>query len=356
MKTIIFTIFLSLLFQNLLAQNYWSLSGANISNTNLGNVGIGTSNPNVYFSSGSTKVLEILASRPVLKLTSNNQAWGSLSTMVFTNSFVNNTTHLGEFHLNYWYKDSNPIQSNLRFASPVNTDDILVLEATGNVGIGTASPYTWFGTNRLLEISGTRPTLKLNSVSSNADGIATIYFTNNNVNNSTKTGEFHMNYYYSFQNPSTSYLSFGYPGPGGSVLNVIANGNVGIGTTNPSNKFEVCGNIRAKELKIETGWCDNVFEPDYKLMTIKEKEAYVQEYKHLPSVTSGAEIEKEGLEVGKTAKQMIQELEEAHLYLFAQQDDIDALKTENASQKAEIDNLKAEIQAMKTDIAKLTHK
>ncbi len=80
--------------------------------------------------------------------------------------------------------------------------------------------------------------------------------------------------------------------------------------------LSVCGGIRTMEVKVETGWCDNVFEPNYNLLTIEAKEAYVKEHKHLPSVTSGAEIEKEGLEVGKTAKQMIQELEEAHLYIF----------------------------------------
>ena len=63
-----------------------------------------------------------------------------------------------------------------------------------------------------------------------------------------------------------------------------------------------------------------------------------------------------GLSLGNMASQMIRKIEELYLYLFAQQGNIDALKTENAAQKIEIDNLKAEMQVMKADIAKLTHK
>lgn len=138
-------------------------------------------------------------------------------------------------------------------------------------------------------------------------------------------------------------------------LVITSNGNVGIGVSNPdaSYKLHVCGGIRAKEVKVETGWCDYVFEPNYCLPNLQEVKAYTNENKHLPDVTSAKEIESEGLSLGSIASQMIRKIEELYLYLFAQQDDIDELKKENAAQKVEIESLKAEMQAIKADIAKL---
>ncbi|RNL68607.1 hypothetical protein ED312_23155, partial [Sinomicrobium pectinilyticum] len=46
----------------------------------------------------------------------------------------------------------------------------------------------------------------------------------------------------------------------------MSTGNVGIGTTNPGTwKLAVNGDIRAKEIKVETGWSDFVFEDSYNL-------------------------------------------------------------------------------------------
>lgn len=40
----------------------------------------------------------------------------------------------------------------------------------------------------------------------------------------------------------------------------LSTGNIGIGVKTPVYKLEVCGTIRAKEVRVETGWCDYVFE------------------------------------------------------------------------------------------------
>lgn len=42
-------------------------------------------------------------------------------------------------------------------------------------------------------------------------------------------------------------------------------GNIGIGTINPTYKLSVNGNIRSKEIVVETGWADYVFDKAYKL-------------------------------------------------------------------------------------------
>jgi len=113
----------------------------------------------------------------------------------------------------------------------------------------------------------------------------------------------------------------------------LGNGNVGIGVETPVYKLEVCGTIRAKEVRVETGWCDYVFEKNYKLKSIDELEQYINDNKHLPGVAPASEVEKDGLKVAEMNKAMMEKIEELTLYVIQLskdnkklQDEIDALK------------------------------
>ncbi|EFK58568.1 hypothetical protein U0038_06455 [Sphingobacterium spiritivorum] len=102
----------------------------------------------------------------------------------------------------------------------------------------------------------------------------------------------------------------------GQATNYFA-GNIGIGKRDATEKLEVNGNIRAKEIKVETAnWPDYVFEEDYKLTPLAEVETFIKANKHLPEVPSAREIEEDGLSLGEMNKLMMKKIEELTLHLI----------------------------------------
>ncbi len=78
-------------------------------------------------------------------------------------------------------------------------------------------------------------------------------------------------------------------------------GNVGIGTANTAGyKLAVNGKIRAKEIRVETGWADYVFAPEYKLRPLEEVESFIKTNRHLPEIQPASEIQANGLDVAAT--------------------------------------------------------
>ncbi|MDG3581260.1 hypothetical protein [Galbibacter pacificus] len=104
----------------------------------------------------------------------------------------------------------------------------------------------------------------------------------------------------------------------------IVNGNIGIGTADPGSwKLAVNGKIRAKEIKVETGWSDFVFEENYNLPTLEEVEKHIQEKGHLKDIPSAKEVAKEGIYLGEMDAKLLQKIEELTLYAIDQEKRMD---------------------------------
>ena len=104
------------------------------------------------------------------------------------------------------------------------------------------------------------------------------------------------------------------------------NGNVGIGTLNPTYKLSVNGTIQTKEVRVQTGWADFVFEEDYKLNPLPDVEKFILANKHLPGIPSAKEIQTNGLALGDIQTKMMQKIEELTLYIIQANKTIEELK------------------------------
>ncbi|WP_421876495.1 hypothetical protein [Marinoscillum sp.] len=99
--------------------------------------------------------------------------------------------------------------------------------------------------------------------------------------------------------------------------------NLGLGTSTPSEKLEVNGTIRSKEVKVEASpWPDYVFAEDYDLMSLAEISHYIADNKHLPGMPSAEEVAKEGVALGKMNAKLLEKVEELTLHVISLQNQL----------------------------------
>ncbi|MEH3112260.1 hypothetical protein [Pedobacter terrae] len=110
----------------------------------------------------------------------------------------------------------------------------------GNVGIGTLNPTSWFG-GTVAQIEGRRAVLRL--APSLSGDVGTILFKgafSESTNGSED--EFHLNY---VSDPANPYIMLGaYKNGPKTILTLMGTGNVGIGTSAPSERLVVNGNLK----------------------------------------------------------------------------------------------------------------
>ncbi len=134
---------------------------------------------------------------------------------------------------------------------------------------------------------------------------------------------------------------------------VRQNGRVGVGTTSPTELLHVNGgNILVSGGSfIDDGTTlnvpDYVFEPHYNLMPIDQLANYVEQNKHLPNVPSQDQIKSGGLNMSQFQMRLLEKVEELTLYTVDQHTQISSLSKENQELKDRLAALEAALVELK---------
>ncbi|WP_133248492.1 hypothetical protein [Pedobacter yonginense] len=182
--------------------------------------------------------------------------------------------------------------------------------SSGNVGIGTTTPENNDGWTKVMEVHGYTDAKSI--------------LTSNNIN----TGSWvHENGFFGAPAGGMVGTSTNHPfsiiAAKAVKMTFLPNGNVGIGTITPKEALSVNGNIRAREVKVETrDWPDYVFEEGYKVGTLGELETYIKANKHLPGIADAKNIEENGISVSETIKAQQKIIEELTLHLIEKEKEI----------------------------------
>ncbi|MNE41349.1 hypothetical protein D3C87_511350 [compost metagenome] len=199
--------------------------------------------------------------------------------------------------------------------------------SSGDAGIGVLNPSSYFhgGNNRVMEIYNSNNTLHSQShivLSSGAlmreSSVGSISWVSRN-----SSGFKGLAYVSALQATDATTNALGnlvFATSNGAYFNKITmdpNGNLGIGIETPGEKLSVNGNIRAREIKVETNnWPDYVFKSDYKMPLLSETEQFIKTHGHLPDVPKAEEVETNGVPLGEMNKILLKKIEELTLHVI----------------------------------------
>lgn len=130
----------------------------------------------------------------------------------------------------------------------------------------------------------------------------------------------------------------------GKIFSVANSGHVLIGAQDQGEinqaipeywdyRLYVAKGIRTERIRVDVaadnGWADYVFEKDYKLMSLSEVEAYINENGHLPKVPSAEKVAEEGIDLAEMNKILLEKIEELTLHVIELEKKIDVKSLEN---------------------------
>ena len=81
-------------------------------------------------------------------------------------------------------------------------------------------------------------------------------------------------------------------------------------------------------VKNSEDWFDNVLKKDYKLMSLKNLNSYINTYHHLPDMPTTEEVMQNGVDLGKMNGLLLKKIEELTKYVIEIKTDLDQTKKE----------------------------